>query len=81
MDLSAEYRTSLLTAIQPQSESDRKAVESDEEQVRNNRYFTSSKVFREEIHRFFSVKLAAIAGTLVGRINDNIQLLKSATSS
>ncbi|TNL06546.1 IS630 family transposase [Kosakonia cowanii] len=51
------------------------------EQVRNNRYFTSPKVFREEIHSFFSVKLPAIAGTLAGRINDNFQLLKNATSS
>lgn len=50
------------------------------EQVKNNRYFTS-KVFREEIHRFFSDKLPAIAGALVGRINDNFQLLKNATSS
>ncbi|EGA7637396.1 IS630 family transposase [Salmonella enterica] len=50
------------------------------ERVRNNRYFTSPKVFREEIHRFFSDKLPAIAGTLAGRINDNFQLLKNATS-
>lgn len=51
------------------------------ELVRNNRYFPSPKVFREEIHRFFSDKLPRIAGALVGRINDNFQTLKNATSS
>jgi transposase len=51
------------------------------EQVRNNRYFPSAKVFREEIHRFFSDKLPLIAGTLAGRINDNFQMLKNASSS
>lgn len=51
------------------------------DRVRNNRYFTSPRVFREEIHRFFSDKLPAIAGTLVDRINDNFQMLKNATSS
>ena len=51
------------------------------EQVRNNRYFPSLKVFREEIHRFFSDKLPLIAGTLAGRINDNFQMLKNASSS
>ena len=50
------------------------------ERVRNNRYFASSKVFREEIRRFFSDKLPAIAGTLVDRINDNFPFLKNATS-
>ncbi|ENE8569106.1 IS630 family transposase [Salmonella enterica] len=51
------------------------------EQVRNNRYFTSPRVFREEIHRFFSERLPAIAGALACRINDNFQTLKNATSS
>ena len=50
------------------------------EQVRNNRYFTSPKVFREEIHRFFSERLPGLAGALACRINDNFQTLKHATS-
>lgn len=51
------------------------------EQVRNNRYFTSPKVFREEIHHFFNDILPGLAGTLASRINDNFQTLKNATSS
>jgi transposase len=51
------------------------------EQVRNNRYFTSPKVFREEIHHFFSERLPELAGALACRINDNFQTLKNATSS
>lgn len=50
------------------------------EQVRNNRYFTSAKVFREEIHRFFSEILPGLVGVLARRINDNFQTLKNATS-
>jgi hypothetical protein len=49
------------------------------EQVRNNRYFTSAKVFREEIHRFFSEILPDLPGYW-RRINDNFQTLKNATS-
>jgi hypothetical protein len=51
------------------------------EAVRNNRYFASSKEFREEIHRFFSERLPALAGTLSRRINDNFQTLENASSS
>lgn len=51
------------------------------EEVRNNRYFASPKVFREEMHRFFSNTLPALAGALACRINDNFQTLKNATSS
>ncbi|TKI02580.1 IS630 family transposase, partial [Martelella alba] len=43
--------------------------------------FTSQKVFREEIHRFFSEILPGLAGVLASRINDNFQTLKNATSS
>lgn len=50
------------------------------ERVRNNRYFPSPKVFREEIHRFFSEILPGLAGALSCRINDNFQTLKNATS-
>lgn len=51
------------------------------EVVRNNRYFASSKDFREEIHRFFSERLPALAGALSRRINDNFQTLENASSS
>lgn len=51
------------------------------EEVRNNRYFASSKDFREEIHRFFSERLPALAGALSRRINDNFQTLENASSS
>lgn len=51
------------------------------EGVRNNRYFASSKEFREEIHRFFSERLPALAGALSRRINDNFQTLENASSS
>lgn len=51
------------------------------EGVRNNRYFASPKDFREEIHRFFSEILPALAGTLSRRINDNFQTLENASSS
>lgn len=50
------------------------------EQVRNNRDFPSPEVFREEIHRFFSDTLPLIAGTQAGCINDNVRMLKNASS-
>ncbi|EKY8362049.1 transposase [Salmonella enterica] len=50
------------------------------EQERNNRYFTSPKVSREEIHYFFSERLPGLTGALACRINDNFQTLKNATS-
>lgn len=40
------------------------------EKVRNNRYFTSPKGFREEIRRFFNEILPELAGTLAYRINN-----------
>ena len=51
------------------------------EEVRNNRYFASTKLFRREIHHFFNNKLPELAGKLSCRINDNFQMLKNATSS
>lgn len=51
------------------------------EQVRNNRYSATVKVFREEIHRFFSEILPELAGVLSRRINDNLQTLENASSS
>lgn len=51
------------------------------EQVRNNRYFTTAKAFREETRHFFSETLPGLAGVLSCRINDNFQTLTNATSS
>jgi transposase len=51
------------------------------EEVRNNRYFASSKQFREEIRRFFSEVLPELAEALSRRINDNFQTLENASSS
>lgn len=48
---------------------------------RNNRYFTSPGEFRREIHSFFNDTLPALAGVLSQRINDNLQVLKKASSS
>lgn len=51
------------------------------EEVSNNRYFASTKLFRKEIHHFFNNKLPELAGKLSCRINDNFQTLGNATSS
>lgn len=51
------------------------------EEVRNNRYFATAKVFRAAINEFFGHTLPAIAGTLTRRINDNFQTLENAPSS
>lgn len=51
------------------------------ERVRNNRYFAEANVFRAAIKIFFHETLPAIAGSLSGRLNDNFQMLKSASSS
>lgn len=51
------------------------------EEVRNNRYFASTKLFRKEIHHFFDTILPELAGKLSCRINDNFQTLVNATSS
>ncbi|WP_340619667.1 IS630 family transposase [Xenorhabdus siamensis] len=51
------------------------------EQVRNNVYFATPKVFREAIHSFFRVTLREKAGGLACRLNDNFQILKPASSS
>ena len=47
------------------------------EQVRNNRFFKSSKDFKEAINRFFDDILPDIGHELDDRINDNFELLKS----
>ncbi len=51
------------------------------QQVRNNVYFATPKVFREAIHHFFRVTLREKAGEFVCRLNDNFQILKPASSS
>ena len=47
------------------------------EKVRNNRFFKSSKDFKEAINRFFDDILPDIGHKLDARINDNFELLKS----
>ena len=49
------------------------------EHARNNRYFATAKEFRRQISDFFKYTLPAIGDTLNGRINDNFQMLKSAS--
>lgn len=48
------------------------------EQVRNNRYFSCAKEFRERIDDFFQKKLPEIGNNLTSRINDNFQVLSPA---
>lgn len=48
------------------------------EYVRNNRFFESAKEFRFEIMDFFAITWPKIAHSMVDRINDNFQILKSA---
>jgi len=49
------------------------------EHVRNNKYFATAKEFREKIDEFFSQTLPTIGDVLESRINDNFQVLKSAS--
>lgn len=51
------------------------------EHARNNVYFSSKREFISAIKEFFDVTLPKVAGSLVSRITDNFQLLKSASSS
>ena len=48
------------------------------ESVRNNRFFESAKEFRSQIMDFFEITWPKIAHSMVDRINDNFQILKSA---
>lgn len=50
------------------------------EHVRDNRFFTSAKEFRESIMHFFNHTWNKIAMDLVDRINDNFQRLSPASS-
>jgi transposase len=47
------------------------------EHVRNNRFFTSVRQFKEDINNFFQVTWPQIAFSMTDRINDNFQRLKS----
>lgn len=49
------------------------------EHARNNRYFSSSREFRDAISEFFSHTLPDIADSLASRINDHFQVLKPAS--
>ncbi|WP_110410653.1 IS630 family transposase [Vibrio rumoiensis] len=51
------------------------------EHARNNVYFPTKASFKDAINLFFDVTLPKVAGSLTTRINDNFQVLKSATSS
>ena len=50
------------------------------EQVRNCRFFHSATEFKEKITEFFNVRWPEMASSLVDRINDNFQRLKSTSS-
>jgi hypothetical protein len=47
------------------------------EHVRNNKYFSTAKEFRDKIDEFSSQTLPNIGDTLASRTNDNFQLLNS----
>jgi len=49
------------------------------EHVRNNKYFATAKEFRGKIDAFFSQTLPKIGDILRSRINDNFQVLNSAS--
>ena len=49
------------------------------EYARNNKYFATAKEFRHQINYFFDRTLPSIAGSLDERINDNFQVLSSAS--
>ncbi|CAB9544614.1 Mobile element protein [Bathymodiolus brooksi thiotrophic gill symbiont] len=49
------------------------------EHARNNKYFATAKEFRHQINHFFDRTLPSIADSLNERINDNFQVLSSAS--
>jgi len=49
------------------------------EHARNNIYFSTTKLFREALDKFFDTTLPKIASTLGTRINDNFQVLNHAS--
>ena len=48
------------------------------EYARNNRYFATTKEFRQQIDNFFEITLPSIADALNSRINDNFQTFNPA---
>lgn len=50
------------------------------ELVRNNRFFSSAKEFRAEVHNCFDVTWPSIAKNMISRINDNFHLINSTSS-
>ena len=50
------------------------------EYARNNRFFKSSKDFKQAIYDFFKITVPKIKDVLVNRITDNFQILKPASS-
>ena len=49
------------------------------EYVRNNEYFATAKEFRRKINHFLNETLPQIGASLASRINDNFQMLNSAS--
>ncbi len=49
------------------------------EHARNNEYFADAKAFRQKINYFLDVTLPKIGASLIGRINDNFEMLKPAS--
>ncbi|WP_350305387.1 transposase [Photorhabdus viridis] len=49
------------------------------EHVRNNRYFADKHEFRDKVFKFFTTTLPDIADSLMSRINDHFQVLKTAS--
>lgn len=49
------------------------------EKCRNNKFFSSAKEFRAAINEFFEITWATISQSMIDRINDNFQILKSAS--
>lgn len=50
------------------------------ERVRNNKFFSSAKIFRHAISEFFTITIKTIAQSLRSRINDDFQVIKPAPS-
>ncbi|PAJ71873.1 hypothetical protein CJF42_24365 [Pseudoalteromonas sp. NBT06-2] len=48
------------------------------EHVRNNKYFSTAKEFRDKIYAFFSQTIPKIGDILESSINNNFQVIKSA---
>ena len=49
------------------------------EYARNNKYFATAKEFRKKINHFLDETLPKIGASLTGRINDNFEMLESAS--